>query len=72
MKCFKRKKEKKQVFNFDEEKQTRYQLILDMDNTLIYSSLNKLNNYKTHIKLMDKFYVYKRPHLDTFLETVNK
>ena len=35
MKCFKRKKEKKQVFNFDEEKQTRYQLILDMDNTLI-------------------------------------
>ena len=74
MKYFRRKKEKKQVFNFDErekKKQTRYQLILDMDNTLIYSSFNKLNKYKTHIKLMDKFYCYKRPHLDAFLETVN-
>lgn len=70
MKYFKGKKEKKQVFNFDKEKQTRYQLILDMDNTLIYSSLSKLNNYQTHIRLMDKFYVYKRPHLDSFLETV--
>lgn len=72
MKIFRiRKKEKKQVFNFD-EKNSRYQLILDMDNTLIYSSIKKLDNYKTHTKLLDKFYVYKRPHLDTFLETVKK
>ena len=63
------KKEKKQVFHL-EEKETRYQLILDMDNTLIYSSIRKLDNYRTHIKLMDKFYVYKRPGLDSFLETV--
>lgn len=71
MKYFIRKKEKKQVHQY-EEKEARYQLILDMDNTLIYSSIKKLDNYNTHIRLLDKFYVYKRPHLDSFLEAVKE
>ena len=53
------------------QEQKRLQLFLDLDNTLIYSSLNKLDGYKTFCKLNDSFYVYKRPHLDNFLNTVN-
>lgn len=55
-----------------DEKQKRLQLFLDLDNTLIYSSLNKLDSYKNFCKLNNSFYVYKRPHLDNFLNTVIK
>lgn len=65
------RKKEKQNFSF-KEKATKYQLILDMDNTLIYSTINKLPNYNTHMRLLDKFYVYKRPHMDSFLDAVNK
>lgn len=54
-------------------------LFLDLDNTLVFSSTDKPNKglYKT-VKTMnasgsnyDKFYVFKRPHLDEFLQEVS-
>jgi TFIIF-interacting CTD phosphatase-like protein len=69
--CKSKKKIKRPNSGPLEEKQKRIQLFVDLDNTLIYSSLNKLENYKNFCKLNNKFYVYKRPHLDNFLNTVN-
>jgi Dullard-like phosphatase family protein len=52
----------------------RITLFIDLDNTLIFSSLNKLDNIKTkNFAFIDnKYYVYKRPHLDDFLNTISQ
>jgi RNA polymerase II subunit A small phosphatase-like protein len=42
-------------------------LILDLDETLIYGSENLLEHSADF--RVGRFYVYKRPHLDTFLQT---
>jgi len=47
-------------------------LILDLDNTLIFSSVNKIENAKNYAIMDNKFYVYKRPHLDIFLNTLSQ
>lgn len=44
--------------------------ILDLDHTLIFSSLKKIENKKDYIIIQNKYYVYKRPDLDRFLYTV--
>ena len=54
-------------------------LVLDLDETLIHSSLEKNPNFKYDFifnisinNLSHTIYVLKRPYLDLFLETVNK
>ena len=43
-------------------------LILDLDETLVYSSELKLSYKEDYI--VDKYYVYKRPGVDDFLESI--
>jgi len=45
-------------------------LILDLDNTLIYSSYKKIEQIKDYT-IMDKLYVYKRPYIDKLLNDVD-
>jgi hypothetical protein len=45
-------------------------LILDLDNTLIYSSYKKIEQIKDYT-IMDKLYVYKRPFIDKLLNDVD-
>jgi Dullard-like phosphatase family protein len=47
-------------------------LVLDLDSTLIYSSTNKIENAKNYAIIENKFYVYKRPHLDSFLSSLSQ
>ena len=54
-------------------------LVLDLDETLIYSSLNKLNNNLKSVKIEIKslnnhliYQCYKRPNLDEFLSITSK
>ncbi len=70
--CKLNKKIKRTYSDFAKEKNNKIQLFLDLDNTLIFSSINKLENFKNFCRLNNSFYVYKRPHLDNFLNTVNK
>ena len=48
----------------------RIKLILDLDNTLIYSTTKKNDQIKDYT-IMDNLYVYKRPYLDKLLNDVN-
>ena len=43
-------------------------LILDLDETLVFSTKQPLDH--AHDFVVGKYYVYRRPHLDAFLETV--
>jgi len=43
-------------------------LILDIDETLIHSCFNYKIGEKVHDFIFDKYFVHKRPHLDTFLK----
>ena len=45
-------------------------LILDLDNTLIFTTFKKIDNIKDYT-VMDNLYVYKRPFLDKILNDVN-
>lgn len=47
-------------------------LVLDLDSTLIYSSTNKLDYAKNYAIIGNLYYVYKRPHLDSFLTTMSQ
>lgn len=47
-------------------------LVVDLDNTLIYSSVNKIEKAKNYAIMDNKFYLYKRPHLDNFLNTMSQ
>ena len=47
-------------------------LIVDLDNTLIFSTANKIENAKNYIIMDNKFFVYKRPHLENFLNSVSQ
>lgn len=51
---------------------TKLKIVLDLDNTLIYSSTKKLDKLTNGLKINDKFYVYKRPYLDLFLQTLSE
>lgn len=44
-------------------------LILDLDETLIHASQTKLS-HRPEDFTFDKYFVYKRPHLDHFLQEV--
>ena len=50
--------------------QDKLTLCIDLDNTLIYSSVKKLNDSGCFID--NKFYVYRRPYLDDFLHTASQ
>lgn len=45
-------------------------LILDLDETLIHATAEKLSIQEDF--LFDKYFVYKRPHLDWFLSEISK
>ena len=45
-------------------------LILDLDETLIHATVNKLT-IPEHF-LYEKYYIYKRPYLDTFLKDISQ
>lgn len=45
-------------------------LILDLDETLIHATETKLDMLEEF--QFEQYYVYKRPHLDTFLENISK
>jgi len=47
-------------------------IILDLDNILVFPSLHKLNNYKSHIVINNRFYLYIRPHLEIFLNDLSE
>jgi Dullard-like phosphatase family protein len=47
-------------------------VVIDLDNTLIYSTVNKIEKAKNYAIMNNKFYVYKRPHLDSFLTTLSQ
>jgi TFIIF-interacting CTD phosphatase-like protein len=53
-----------------EQSEEKLTLCLDLDNTLIYSSVKKIND--TGSFLDNKFFVYKRPYLDDFLLTASR
>ena len=53
--------------NTDQPKLT---ICIDLDNTLIYSSVKKFNDNAYMID--NRFYVHKRPHLDDFLNTASQ
>ena len=50
----------------------KIKLILDLDNTLIYSTVQKIDKLQNGTRIDNKFYVYKRPHLDNFLSTLSE
>jgi TFIIF-interacting CTD phosphatase-like protein len=56
---------------FLEQPTTKMTVVLDLDQTLIYACINKLEKAKNYALIDNKYYVYKRPHLDDFLITVN-
>ena len=59
---------KKEQDKADFKKEERKLLILDIDETLIYASkepLNRLPDFR-----LSKYYVYKRPYLDQFLQEI--
>ncbi|MEO1049727.1 MAG: HAD family hydrolase [Bacteroidota bacterium] len=45
-------------------------LILDLDETLIHATENRLNHLQ-HDLAFDKYFVYKRPHVESLLTVVN-
>jgi len=47
-------------------------VILDLDSTLIYSSLAKIDNIKDYILLNKQLFVYKRPYLNKFLNEISQ
>lgn len=50
----------------------RLSVVIDLDNTLIFSTANKIEKAKNYAIMNNKFYVYKRPHLDAFLSTLSQ
>jgi RNA polymerase II subunit A small phosphatase-like protein len=70
--CNKNKKLKRNGSGFLEHTSNlgKLHLILDLDNTLVFSSMNKIEKAKNYAIMDNKFYVYKRPHLDNFLSTL--
>ena len=56
----------------DIELNSKLKIILDLDNTLIYSTVQKIDKLQNGILIDNKFYVYKRPHLDNFLSTLSE
>lgn len=50
----------------------RIKLFLDLDNTLIYSTFNKIGTLKNFFKINTNHLVYKRPYLDRFFESIEK
>ena len=50
----------------------RLTVVLDLDNTLIFASPNKIEKMKNYAFINNKFYVYKRPHLDHFLISLSQ
>jgi TFIIF-interacting CTD phosphatase-like protein len=46
-------------------------LVLDLDETLIHATKNKLDEPLTDFTF-DQYFVYKRPYLDTFLSEISK
>ena len=51
---------------------SKLKIILDLDNTLIYSSVQKIDKLLNWKLIANKFYVSKRPHLDNFLSTLSE
>jgi Dullard-like phosphatase family protein len=47
-------------------------LILDLDHTLICTSMNKIEKAKNYFIIDNKYFVYKRPFLDNFLTTLSQ
>lgn len=47
-------------------------LVVDLDNTLIFSTVNKLEKVKNYVIMDNKFFVYKRPHLEIFLNSMSQ
>ena len=45
---------------------------MDLDSTLIYSSLKKIEDIKDYIILNKQLYVYKRPYLNKFLNEISQ
>ena len=64
----------KNSFNYKDIKSPlcKLKIILDLDNTLIYSTFSKRDSLPNGICIDDKLYVYKRPYLDIFLQTLSK
>jgi Dullard-like phosphatase family protein len=50
----------------------RLTVVLDLDNTLIFATQNKIEKNKNYALINNKFYVYKRPHLDHFLISLSQ
>lgn len=50
----------------------RLTIVLDLDNTLIFATPNKIEKLKNYALINNKFYVYKRPHLDHFLISLSQ
>lgn len=61
-----------QVFHKEREASQRLTLVVDLDNTLIYSSTKKIAKMKNYTLIDGRFYVYKRPHLESFLSTLSQ
>ena len=51
---------------------SKLKVILDLDNTLIYSTSSKRDSLRNCICIDNRLYVYKRPYLDIFLQTLSK
>lgn len=51
---------------------SKLKVILDLDNTLIYSTSSKRDSLRNGICIDNRLYVYKRPYLDIFLQTLSK
>lgn len=47
-------------------------IVLDLDNIIIYQSLQKLNNCRSHIVINNRVYLYIRPHLENFLNDLSE
>ena len=69
---------RKQQHSFLPKKQSQFNgmktLVLDMDETLLHTSMSPTNKCDFVAKLKDgsQFYVTKRPHVDEFLERMSK
>lgn len=61
---------KKTIFGYYPLNQSRLKIFLDLDNTLIYSTFYKLPNINPILIYDNKYNIYKRPYLDTFLTTL--
>ncbi len=72
--CRKRKKMPRCESGFltKQNEETKLTLVIDLDNTLICSTMIKIENAKNYTIIDDNMYVYKRPYVDIFLTSLSQ